>query len=141
MMSSNSSANLNVYLPFPKAEVAFRIGVLSNDADGPSNFVLSVHRWVADEDVPTGFKIGPTTDERGQDALPFTVDVSPCLADWVRGYTRWLVRAGVRATHDSNKVTGVFDESVTAEQVLLGVRDACDMIRQRFEFYEDSILR
>lgn len=141
MMSSHSSANLNVYLPFPRAEVVFRIRVSSDAADGPSNFILSVHRWVADEDVPTRFTIGPTTDERGQDALPFTVDVSPCLADWVRGYTRWLVRAGVRATHDSNKVTGVFDESVTAEQVLLGARDACDMIRQRFEFYEDSILR
>lgn len=141
MMSSYSSANLYVYLPFPEAEVAFRIRVSSDDANGPSNFLLSVHKWVADEDAPTSFAIGPTTDERGQDALPFSVDVSPCLADWVRGYTRWLVRAGVRATHDSNKITGTFDESVTAEQVLLGVRDACDMIRQRFEFYEDSILR
>lgn len=141
MMSSNSSANLNVYLPFPKAEVAFRIRVSSDGASRPPNFVLSAHKWVADGDLPASFAIGPATDERGQDALPFTVDVSPCLADWVRGYTRWLVRAGVRATHDSNKVTGIFDESVTAEQVLLGVRDACDMIRQRFEFYEDSILR
>ncbi|MYE53662.1 MAG: hypothetical protein F4X34_00500 [Chloroflexi bacterium] len=140
MMSSYSSTNLSVYLPFPKAEVAFRIRVSSDEANDPSEFVLSVHKWVADEDVPTSFAIGYTTDERGQDALPFTVDVSPCLADWVRGYTRWLVRAGVRATHDSIKVTGTFDESATAEQVLLGVRDACDMIRQRFEFYEDSIL-
>jgi len=140
MMSSYSSTYLSVYLPFPKAEVAFRIRASSEESYGPSTFILSVHRWVADEDAPTSFAIGPTTDERGQDALPFTVDVSPCLADWVRGYTRWLVRAGVRATHESNKVTGTFDESATAEQVLLGVRDACDMIRQRFEFYEDSIL-
>ena len=141
MMSSNSRADLKVYLPFPKAEVAFRIRVSPAEANGPSNFVLSVHRWVADEDVPNSFSIGPTTDERGQDALSFTADVSPCLADWVRGYTRWLVRAGVTATHDSNKITGIFGESVTAEQVLLGVRDACDMIRQRFDFYEGSILR
>lgn len=141
MMSSNSCADLKVYLPFPKAGVAFRIRVSPDEANGSSNFVLSVHRWVADEDVPTSFAIGPTTDERGQDALPFTIDVSPCLADWVRGYTRWLVRAGVRATHNSNKITGIFGESVTAEQVLLGVRDACDMIRQRFDYYEDSILR
>ena len=140
MMSNYSSANLDVYLPFPRAEVAFRIRVSSDEAYSPSTFVLSVHKWVADEDAPTSFAIGPTTDERGQDALPFAVDVSPCLADWVRGYTRWLVRAGVGATHGSNKVTGTFHESATAEQVLLGVRDACDMIRQRFEFYEDSIL-
>lgn len=141
MMSNNSRANLSVYLPFPKAGVAFRIRVSSDEASGPSNFVLSAHNWIADEDVPASFAIGPTTDERGQDALPFSADVSACLADWVRGYTRWLVRAGVKATHDTDKITGVFNESMTAEQVLLGVRDACDMIRQRFELYEDSILR
>lgn len=140
-MSSYSSVNLQVYLPFPKAGVAFRIRVSSDKANGPPSFVLSVHKWMADEDVPTSLAIGSTTDDCDQDALPFNVDVSPCLADWVRGYTRWLVRAGVKATHDSNKITGIFDESVTVEQALIGVRDACDMIRQRFEFYEDSILR
>ena len=139
-MASNSGVNLSVYLPFPTAGVAFRIRVDSDKVPGPSVFVLSAHRWVADEDVPTSFAIGPTTDERGQNALPFSVDVSPCLADWIRGYTRWLVRAGVRATHDSNSINGTFAESMTAEQVLLGVRDACDMIRQRFEWYEESIV-
>lgn len=139
-MASNSGVNLSVYLPFPAAGVAFRIRVDSDTVIGPSAFILSAHRQVADEDVPTSFAIGPATDERGQNALPFSVDVSPCLADWVRGYTRWLVRAGVQATYDSNSINGTFAESATVEQVLLGVRDACDMIRQRFEWYEESIV-
>ncbi len=119
--SSNSGVNLSVILPFPTAGVAFNISVASED-EGALTFSLNV------------------TDLNGGNALPFSVDVSPCLADWVRGYARWLVRAGVRATHDSGGITGTFGESMTAEQVLLGVRDACDMIRQRFELYEESVL-
>ena len=139
-MSSDAGVNLSVYLPFPKAGVAFRIRVASDEVPDTSTFHLSVHRWVSDEDVPINYALGPTTDERGQDALPFSVHVSPALADWVRGYTRWLVRAGVKATHNSMSIRGTFDESVTAEQVLLGVREACYMIRQRFELYEESVI-
>ena len=120
-MSSNSGVNLKVFLPFPRAELAFNI-VVDSEAEGASTFSLSA------------------TDISGEATLPFRVDVSPCLADWVRGYSRWLVRAGVAATHDSEKITGTFGASMTAEQVLFGVRDACDMIRQRFELYEESVL-
>ena len=120
-MNGNSGVNLSVNLPFPAAGVAFNIDVASN-GDGASTFGLSA------------------TNLSGENALPFSVDVSPCLADWVRGYTRWLVRAGVRATHDSDSINGTFAESMTAEQVLVGVRDACDMIRQRFELYEESVV-
>ena len=120
-MSNNSGVNLDISLEFPTAGVAFNIGVASGDK-GPSTFSLN------------------TTDMSGVNALPFSVDVSPCLADWVRGYTRWLVRAGVRATHDSMIIQGTFGESITAEQVLMGVRDACDMIRQRFDMYEESVV-
>ena len=139
-MSSNAGVNLSVYLPFPKAGVAFRIRVESDETPGISTFHLSVHRWVSDEDVPTSYALGPATDERGQDAVPFSVHVSPCLADWVRGYTRWLVRAGVRANHNSIRIQGTFRDGMTAEQTLLGMREACDMIRQRFELYGQSVI-
>ena len=69
-----------------------------------------------------------------------TVDASPQLADWVRGYTRWLARARVSASFDENGIAGTFATGLTPEQVLQGVRDACDMIRQRFEPYEASVL-
>ena len=139
-MSSNSGVNATVRLPFPAAGVSFNIRVASPDIEGPSTFTLTAHRWAAGEDAPSTSAIGATTDEYGQDAIPFSVDASPCLADWVRGYTRWLVRAGVRATHDSYGITGAFAESMTAEQALLGLRSACDMIRQRFELYEESVV-
>ena len=139
-MSSNAGVNLSVYLPFPKAGMAFRIRVASDEALDASTFHLSVHRWVSDEDVPTSYAIGPTTDERGQDSLPFSVHVSPCLADWVRGYSRWLARAGVTATHDTARISGTFRDGMTSEQILVGVHDACDMIRQRFEHYEESVI-
>ena len=120
-MSSNSEVNLNVTLPFPAAGVAFNI-VVDSGGEGASTFGLTA------------------TDLNGENTLPFSVDVSPCLADWVRGYSRWLVRAGVRATHDSDRISGTFAETMTAEQVLSGVREACYMIRQRFELYEESVV-
>ena len=120
-MSNNSSVNLNLNLPFAAAEVAFNISVEAN-GDGPSTFGLNA------------------TDLSSNNALPFTVNVSPCLADWVRGYSRWLVRAGVTATHDTESISGTFRDGMTAEQILLGMREACYMIRQRFELYEESVI-
>ena len=120
-MSNNSDVNLSINLPFAAAGVAFNIKVEAA-GDGPSKFGLNA------------------TDLSGKNALPFTVDVSPCLADWVRGYTRWLVRAGVRANHNSIRIEGTFRDGMTAEQTLLGMREACDMIRQRFELYEQSVI-
>ena len=35
---------------------------------------------------------------------------------------------------------GTFRDGMTAEQTLLGMREACDMIRQRFELYEESVI-
>ena len=120
-MSNNSGVNLSVNMPFAAAGVAFNIRVEAT-GDGSPKFGLNA------------------TDLSGKNALPFTVDVSPCLADWVRGYTRWLARAGVTATHDTARISGVFRDGMTAEQILLGARDACDMIRQRFELYEESVI-
>ena len=68
------------------------------------------------------------------------MDVSPQLAVWVRGYSRWLVRANVRARHDESGITGTFGPDLQPEQVLQRLRDACEMIRQCFELYEESIL-
>ena len=65
---------------------------------------------------------------------------SPYLRDWAKGYARWLVRAKVKASADDNKMTGTFFEGLSPEETLTGMKDACDMIRQRFENYNDSVL-
>ena len=139
-MSSNSGVNASVRLPFPTAGVSFNLSVASSEGVEPSTFTLTAHKWASGECEPSTPAMGATADEQGHDALPFSVDVSPCLADWVRGYTRWLVRAGVRATHDSHSIRGVFAEHMTAEQALQGVVSACDMIRQRFDLYEEDVV-
>jgi hypothetical protein len=115
-MAANSDTQVNLNLAFPNAGVVFVIKAES------SSFHLRV------------------TDSLGTRTLPLTVDTSPELADWVRGYSRWLVRAKVRASHDQDSITGTFFDGLTPEEMLQGVSDACDMIRQRFELYEQSVL-
>ncbi len=116
-MSDTSDVRISLNLAFPQAGVVFDI-----EAGPDRSFRLTVRR-VSDG----GF-------------VPFRSDASPQLADWVRGYTRWLRRARVTATHDESSINGVFDEGLTPEQVLDGVREACDMVRQRFGLYKESVL-
>ena len=124
-MTTPSATKANLDLSFPAAGVTFNIAVeppLSGSNGSAPTFALNV------SDSSTGQK------------LRLAVDVSPQLADWVRGYSRWLVRANVKATHDESGITGTFAPDLQPEQVLQGLRDACEMIRQRFELYEESIL-
>ena len=122
-MTTASATKANLALSFPAAGVTFNIAVEPPDeADSAPTFALAV------SDASTGQK------------LRLAVDVSPQLADWARGYSRWLVRAKVKATHDESGITGTFAPDLQPEQVLQGLRDACEMIRQRFELYEESIL-
>ena len=124
-MAISNSVNLDLSLAFPRAGVAFAIEARVQDGG-------------ADEDSST-FRVSVSDASNGR-AVPLTVDASPQLADWVRGYTRWLARARVSASFDENGIAGTFAAGLTPEQVLQGVRDACDMIRQRFEPYEASVL-
>jgi hypothetical protein len=119
-MASDTATQINLSLAFPRAAVAFVIKVAGANGQAPS-FHLHV------------------TDTSGN-RVPLKADASPQLADWVRGYTRWLYRSRVSASHDSEAITGTFADGLTPEQVLQGVQDACDMIRQRFEPYSGSIL-
>ncbi len=124
-MTTASATNTNLTLSFPAAGVVFKIAVEPSQGGtngGAPTFALTV------SDARTGQK------------KRLAVDVSPQLADWVRGYSRWLVRARVKATHDESGITGTFAPDLQPEQVLQGLRDACEMIRQRFELYEESIL-
>ena len=116
-MSDTSDVQVSLNLAFPQAR-----GVFDMEAGPDRSFRVTVRR--------------------GADggSVPFTSDRSPQLADWVRGYTRWLRRARVTASHDDSSITGVFDEGLTPEQVLQGVLDACDMVRQRFGIYKESVL-
>ena len=122
-MTEKVSLNLCLRLPFEPAGVEFNIEVNeSGDAgDGPGFTLVALACGTSDR-------------------LAFQSHVSPVLADWVRGYTRWLYRARISARHTDDAIVGVFASDVTAEQVFEGLQLACDMIRQRFELYTESVL-
>ena len=122
-MTTTTKLNLCLRLPFEGAEVEFNIEV--NESGSA-------------EAGPTFSMVALSLD--GIDRLRFQSDVSPVLADWVRGYTRWLYRARISAQYTEDAITGQFAAGVTPEQVLEGLQLACDMIRQRFELYEESVL-
>lgn len=118
---SAPAIDLNLRLPFAAAEVEFDLKVTgANDSQSGAFFSLSA------------------LDSAGS-PIPFTSEASPVLADWVRGYTRWLYRAGVVARYSETTISGNFVQDMSAERILEGAQLACDMIRQRFELYEDSI--
>ncbi len=123
-MATISQTEINISLAFPKAGVTFEIrcGTPGGGANGHPSFKLKA------------------LDYSGARQLSFSEDTSPQLADWVGGYSRWLRRANVTASFDENGITGTFAGGLTPEQTMMGVTDACDMIRQRFEHYEESIL-
>ena len=118
---ANDELNITINLPFPTAGVSFNLNMNSSDG-AMGTFRLDV------SNLATG------------EAVPFTVASSPVLADWVRGYSRWLYRARVSASHDTESITGTIVEGTTPEQALEGMQEACDMIRQRFGVYEESVL-
>ena len=119
-MTVQNKVDINLRLPFEGARVEFVIEV--GETDGGTTFGLTV------EGLGSG------------DRVPFTSAASPVLADWVRGYTRWLFRARVSAKYDEDSISGTFAPDLTAEQTMEGVQLACDMIRQRFELYTESVL-
>ena len=124
-MAAGADLNINVGLPFPQAGVVFNLRVNSGpegSAEGSTTFELDVK------------------SSSNGDRVSFTPEQCPQLADWVRGYSRWLYRARVRATHDQRGITGTFEGDPTVQQVLEGLQIACEMITQRFELYESSIL-
>lgn len=120
-MPTDTKLNLNMDLAFPDAGIAFNIAVESNGG-GPSSFSLKV------------------TESAGGAPVAITSARSPQLSDWVRGYSRWLRRSRVTASFDESGISGTFDDDLTPEQVFGGLREACDMIRQRFDLYKSSVL-
>ena len=119
-MTVQDKIDLKLRLPFDGAGVEFVIRV--GETDGGTTFGLTV------EGLGSG------------DRVPFTSAASPVLADWVRGYTRWLFRARVSAKYNEDSISGTFAPTLTSEQTLEGVQLACDMIRQRFELYTEPVL-
>lgn len=120
--SKTLDINIDMGLAFPKAGLLFNIGVISQTG------------------YPTLFRL-LVTDLEQKRAIPFREYECPCLADWAPGYCRWLIRAHIKASYDVREgISGSFVEGLTPEQVLRGVSDACDMIRQRFDLYEESVV-
>ena len=74
------------------------------------------------------------------ETLKLNESTSPQLVDWAKGYSRWLTRANVNASFNENGIFGTFKEGITIEETLNGIQAACDMISQRFEHYDESIL-
>ena len=116
-MATRTNIQIQLSLEFPKAGICFDIQVRSR------TFELRV------------------TNSQGEVSSPFAVNVSPELADWVRGYTRWLHRARLQASNSENCVNGEFVEGTSAEDILKATADACEMIHQRFDQYDAQILR
>jgi len=120
--SKTMDINIDMGLAFPKAGLLFNIGVISQTG------------------YPTLFRLLVTDIEQTR-AIPFREYECPCLADWAPGYCRWLIRAHIKASYDVREgISGRFVGELTPEQVLRGLSDACDMIRQRFELYEESVV-
>jgi len=120
-MASSDGVSINIELTFPNAGVNIHLSAEA-DSGAATTFGLRV------SDASSGAPVA------------FTQEASPELADWVRGYTRWLRRTRVSARHDSQSITGTFAEGVTAEQVMEGLGLACEMVRQRFGPYQESVL-
>jgi hypothetical protein len=119
-MTVQDKIDLKLRLPFQGAGIEFVIQI--GESDNETSFVLTVE------------SLGPGG------RVPFTSAASPVLADWVRGYTRWLYRARVSAQYTEDSISGTFAPGLTSEQTLEGLQLACDMIRQRFELYTESVL-
>ena len=106
-MATGTNIQIQLSLEFPKAGIGFDIQVRDH------TFELRV------------------TNSQGTVSSPFTIDVSPELADWVRGYTRWLYRAKLQASFTENCVKGNFAQDTSSEDILKATADACEMIHQR----------
>ena len=124
-MATISETAININLTFPKAGVTFVMECTPPDT--------------ASGDNSHSFKITASSAEHSS-KLAVTEDTSPQLADWIKGYSRWLVRANVTASFTDEGINGTFRSGLSPEQVLSSVNDACDMIRQRFDPYETSVL-
>jgi len=74
------------------------------------------------------------------EALKLNEDTSPQLVDWAKGYSRWLTRANVIADYNDDGILGTVKEGISIAETLTGIQAACDMISQRFDHYESSIL-
>ena len=81
-----------------------------------------------------------TVDAVSLEALKLNEATSPQLVDWAKGYSRWLTRANVIADYNDDGILGTVKDGITIAETLTGIQAACDMISQRFDHYEISIL-
>jgi len=124
-MPSNTKTDdiIQLTLLFPKANVSFSItctNFISPDGDG--HFAIKVNSY------------------KERKPIKLLESDSAQLYDWAKGYARWLHRASIKAEHNENAIEGKFTSVQSPESALENIREACLMIRQRFEHYETSIL-
>ena len=124
-MPSNTKTDDNIQLTllFPKANVSFSITCTNfNSPDGDGHFAIKVNSY------------------KERKPIKLLESDSAQLYDWAKGYARWLHRASIKAEHKENAIEGKFTSVQSPESALENIREACLMIRQRFEHYETSIL-
>lgn len=124
-MPSNTKTDdiIQLTLLFPKANVSFSItctNFISPDGDG--HFAIKANSY------------------KERKPIKLLESDSAQLYDWAKGYARWLHRASIKAEHNENAIEGKFTSVQSPESALENIREACLMIRQRFEHYETSIL-
>ena len=124
-MPSNTKTDdiIQLTLLFPKANVSFSITCTNFiSLDGGGHFAITANSITEGK------------------AVKLLESDSPQLSDWAKGYARWLHRASIKAEHNENAIEGNFSSVQSPESALENIREACLMIRQRFEHYETSIL-
>lgn len=122
---SASELHINLRLGFESAGVAFRLGV--EPAGEPAG----------DRGASFGLQVVELATGR---EVPFRAEVCPVLADFVKGFSRWLGTKGLRASVGDARITGTFPSNATPQQLLGTAGDICDLISQRFSLYRERIL-
>ena len=103
-------------------------------------FILKYNTAKTRSSSKTGSFTVSAVDAISLDALKLTEGTSPQLVDWAKGYSRWLTRANITADFNDDGILGTVKEGITIAETLTGIQAACDMISQRFDHYESSIL-
>jgi hypothetical protein len=120
-MATAQRLALSIVLPYPQADVEFRLSGTCQDGTAPSLEITA-------------------TRPGSEHALALQHNAVPVLEDFAPGFARWLRTCQVTAEIRPTSIHGTMLASATATQLLEAMRRASDMIDQRFALYTESIL-
>jgi hypothetical protein len=120
-MTSRHTLSLSVALPYAQAGVEFRLRGVCRAGSAPTVEVTAV-------------------PYDGEQPLHLQQEAVPVLEDFAPGFARWLRMCHIDAEVTTQAIRGSMPPDATAEQLLLAISRACDMLDQRFSQYTESIL-